>query len=288
MIEDDAGYAAIYGRITAINGYRISLYGFSINQDGKWILYISGTEPNFSTTVLASGSVYDFKVEQWHELKLIFKGSGIKAFIDGSKVADVVNDRYNEGMAGLGSGWNNARFNCFNINPCSEEVKEEVKKISYITGIDKIEKLEIVKDIDGYTGMAVRVGDFDISVDELGRYCLDGNKEIHEMKIIGAADGEELGSLLLAMNEGEKDENGFKYSKFINPVKLYANMEYYIVSKEFAGKDCWYGVRPSHTSCITTGNAAEIISSVNYEDGIFKRDGDYAKSLINPISFKYF
>ena len=53
-----------------------------------------------------------FDVEDWHNMELSFSGSSISVAIDRGKVwsASVTDDTFDSGMAGIGSGWNEAYY----------------------------------------------------------------------------------------------------------------------------------------------------------------------------------
>ena len=77
-------------------------YGLVINEHGEWKLM------RFLTP-LASGKV-SFGAERWYNLALRFRGDIITAFVDGNEIASVKDGTYSKGYAGIGSGWNFARF----------------------------------------------------------------------------------------------------------------------------------------------------------------------------------
>lgn len=83
-----------------------------MKQGGRWEL--KSTKYKAPTVKLASGQVR-FSLETWHHLKLNFKGSGIQASIDGAVVASVSDATRRSGVAGIGTGWNKARFDNFAV-----------------------------------------------------------------------------------------------------------------------------------------------------------------------------
>jgi galactosylceramidase len=112
--SEGTGYAAIFGRIKSSvvsdsdppRGYWLKL-----GSDGRWELKV------FRET-LASGTVA-FSADPWHKLALAFSGSRIAASIDSIEVKAIEHDTdlmgFGQGMAGLGSGWNNAQFAHFSV-----------------------------------------------------------------------------------------------------------------------------------------------------------------------------
>jgi galactosylceramidase len=111
---EGAGYAAIFGRIkSSLVSGSDPPYGYwlKVANDGRWELKA------FRET-LASGTVA-FGADPWHKLALTFSGSRIAASIDSVEVKAIEHDTdlmgFGEGMAGLGSGWNNAQFAHFSV-----------------------------------------------------------------------------------------------------------------------------------------------------------------------------
>jgi hypothetical protein len=84
----------------------------TVQQDGNWEL--DSAKFKTSTVKLASGKV-PFSLKAWHHLALVFKGSAIQASIDGASVASVTDETHKKGMAGIGTGWNQAQFDNFSI-----------------------------------------------------------------------------------------------------------------------------------------------------------------------------
>ena len=108
-----AGCVALFGRIAQSllsccdppHGYWLK-----VNSDGRW-------ELKAFTKTLKSGTVA-FAADRWHKLALRFSGSRIVASIDRVEVQALDEDDldgFDRGMAGLGSGWNNARFDNFSV-----------------------------------------------------------------------------------------------------------------------------------------------------------------------------
>lgn len=108
-VTEDTGSAKILGRVMDVHRAHEPPegYWFEIDTGGKWALY-AGSE------TIKSGS-YRLAPFQWHHLKLKLKGNIISVFIDARKVIAVENNKYNHGMAGLGSGFNLVQFDNFAI-----------------------------------------------------------------------------------------------------------------------------------------------------------------------------
>jgi Glycosyl hydrolase family 59/Galactocerebrosidase, C-terminal lectin domain/F5/8 type C domain len=116
---EGTGYAAIFGRIKcSLVSVSEPPYGYwlKVGSDGRW-------ELKAFRQVLASGSV-SLGSNQWHKLALTFCGSRIAASIDSVEVKAIEDDSdltaFGEGMAGLGSGWNNAQFGSFSVREIPE------------------------------------------------------------------------------------------------------------------------------------------------------------------------
>ncbi|HMD85390.1 MAG TPA: family 16 glycoside hydrolase [Terriglobia bacterium] len=87
-------------------------YILDVLQNGQWELNMSKYKA--ATVKLASGQV-TFPSKAWHHLELSFQGSVIQASIDGVAVAKVNDSTYTHGMAAMGSGWNVAEFDNFEV-----------------------------------------------------------------------------------------------------------------------------------------------------------------------------
>ena len=117
MIEGP-GNAVVAGRIDSASWFKDKSarwpggYILSLHYDGTWALLSSEfTQP---TTKLASGKI-PTAVGSWHHLALAFRGTSIRATIDGTAVANVTDSRHKQGMAGVGTGWNAAQFDNFAV-----------------------------------------------------------------------------------------------------------------------------------------------------------------------------
>ena len=109
---ENAGFVSVFGRVGKKKSWSAeqpNAYWLRLNHDGSWFL-------NADTITLASGNV-KASANQWHNLKLCFEGIAISAFIDDQHLTTVYDVKYDSGMAGLGSGWNNAMFDNFHVKP---------------------------------------------------------------------------------------------------------------------------------------------------------------------------
>ena len=112
------GHIALLGRIDSADVFQDqkapspSAYILKIQDNGHWELL--NTKYKAPTVKLFSGRV-PFSAKSWHSLGLSFKGSHIEALIDGKAVAQVEDGTQHRGMAGIGSGWNQAEFDNFAV-----------------------------------------------------------------------------------------------------------------------------------------------------------------------------
>lgn len=108
---ETAGYAALYGRIgkcpqsaDAPEGYCFRLY-----RDGAWKLLAGARELDSGHADMGKGS--------WHKMSMRFLGDLITLTVDGTEITFGDDDSFKAGMAGLGTGWNCARFDNFTVRP---------------------------------------------------------------------------------------------------------------------------------------------------------------------------
>jgi len=109
---ETSGSAYLYGRIADIPGFSDPIprgYWLKVESSGTWELVAY-------TDVLASGSVA-FPENEWHRLRLAFRGNNVKAWINGELVADVQSSAYSSGLAGIGCGRHGAQFDNFFVGP---------------------------------------------------------------------------------------------------------------------------------------------------------------------------
>ncbi len=115
MLEEP-GNVTLVGRMDSADWFQdgkarwASGYVLSVRQDGSWEL--NSSKFKSPTVKLASGKV-PFQLKTWHHLALTFKGTSIRATVDGAPVANVKDGTHSKGMAGIGTGWNTAQFDNF-------------------------------------------------------------------------------------------------------------------------------------------------------------------------------
>ena len=113
---EKSGYAASFGRITSSpqSAEPPKGYWLKASTDGRW-------ELNAFTRTLAAGNV-PFAADRWHKLALRFKGPHITAQIDGTEVKTLEDHTFGGGLAGLGTGWNAAMFDDFEVHGVLDRV----------------------------------------------------------------------------------------------------------------------------------------------------------------------
>ncbi len=108
---ETAGTVSLWGRVTSSpqSADPAKGYWLSVGSDGRWAL-TAFTRP------LASGQCA-FAANRWHKLELRFMGARITALADNVELTTVSDWAYRKGQAGLGTGWNQALFDNFSIQP---------------------------------------------------------------------------------------------------------------------------------------------------------------------------
>lgn len=122
---DNGGWAGVMGRINNVGsgyGNNPKAYYLRLAADGTWALCVATQPRNGPNTAdLKTGNIANAADKQWHNLKLQFVGTTIKALIDGAEVASVTDATHASGMAGLitggpGNARNSALFDNLIIN----------------------------------------------------------------------------------------------------------------------------------------------------------------------------
>jgi hypothetical protein len=105
------GMVSIWGRVVSSpqSADPAKGYWLRIGTDGRWALQAH-------KRTLASGQA-SFQPNAWHRLELRFAGRRIAALADKVELAAVENFTYSKGQAGLGTGWNQALFDNFRVEP---------------------------------------------------------------------------------------------------------------------------------------------------------------------------
>jgi len=111
---EKGGAVSIWGRVSSSPQTAQPAKGYWLKaaSTGRWELMAF-------TNQLASGTV-SFAADRWHRLSLRFSGSHISACVDGTDLFNIEDATYRGGMAGLGTGWNNAMFDNFAVRPMAK------------------------------------------------------------------------------------------------------------------------------------------------------------------------
>jgi galactosylceramidase len=110
---ETAGAVSVWGRVTSSPQTADPAKGYwlRVDTDGHWAL-------RAFTRALAAGQT-DFRPGIWHKLDLRFLGRRITGLLDNVELATVEDFTYTHGQAGVGTGWNEALFDTFSIQPLS-------------------------------------------------------------------------------------------------------------------------------------------------------------------------
>ena len=112
------GEVAVLGRIDSVDFFQDGKapwpggYVLSLHADGAWQLLSAKLKSPPSQ--LASGKL-QLAPHSWHRLSLTFQGAQIVAEVDGRRVGEATDATHGKGMAGIGSGWNRAQFDNFEV-----------------------------------------------------------------------------------------------------------------------------------------------------------------------------
>ena len=118
ILFNEKGDATVLGRIESADVFQgnkarwPSAYILTVNDAGEWEL--KSAKYKVATRKLASGRL-SFDKMKWHRLSLRFRGTTIRAAIDGTVLATVTDSSHTKGMAGIGSGWNHVLFDNFSV-----------------------------------------------------------------------------------------------------------------------------------------------------------------------------
>lgn len=131
-----------------------------------------------------------------------------------------------------------------------EDPVEETKKLSGKPRISEKPR----NDFTGRVGMKLTVRDREMIVSEIGRYFVEGNRETHGLAVLDE-EGKLLASTSVAMDSSKVDASGFQYAPLKEPITLFPDRTYYVVSRERRGGDAWYG-----------RNELPVLSPSRYDD----------------------
>ncbi len=89
-------------------------YRWAVAQDGSWRL-------NWQDKTLASGKIDSFDASQWHQLRLVMKGSTIRGLLDNKELTSVQNNAQSAGMAFIASTYDHNLFDHIHVAKAVEQ-----------------------------------------------------------------------------------------------------------------------------------------------------------------------
>src|SRR6185312_12743988 len=95
-------------------------------------------------------------------------------------------------------------------------------------------------DFGGWVGMQFTVGSNPMYVSGLGRICVAGNSQVHDMKLVDASTGNDVTGGFAAVNMLGCARGQFVYAALPFTITLTAGARYYLVSAEVLDGDQWY------------------------------------------------
>jgi len=109
FIPENTGYARILGRVMEMNrgGDYPEGYTFVINTSNRWSLFAGNQE--------ISKGESSFPAFAWHHLSMKLIGNSISVSVNNKEIVRINNTKYTHGLAGLGSGFNLAEFDNFEV-----------------------------------------------------------------------------------------------------------------------------------------------------------------------------
>jgi len=115
---ENKGSIKIFGRVEYFESNRGAHgYCLAVNERGDWQF------SRFLDT-LAKGNV-PMSANTMHTLKLDFDAGVIHAYIDGKQILSVRDTTYKRGYAGIGTGWNHARFDNLRLETTTNNLAEK-------------------------------------------------------------------------------------------------------------------------------------------------------------------
>jgi galactosylceramidase len=102
------GTAALWARVEFFRDHGMAGYYLRYDHQGKWELGAANNRHMgnrlYTEKTLASGQLDNFKPEAWHKLTIRAEGNQLRASIDGKQIAEVKDDKYENGAVGF-STW---------------------------------------------------------------------------------------------------------------------------------------------------------------------------------------
>lgn len=136
----------------------------------------------------------------------------------------------------------------------------------------------------GWVGARIQVGASPLTVTELGRYTLLGNKGTHTLKIVDGVSGADIPSGSVQISLSGKPAGQFTFGRLAAPVTLAAGKAYYVVSSEnvLSGGDHFQ----EYNGVIHTTTHAKITNAAFWDRTLWRHLGGQNQS-VGPINFRY-
>ena len=196
-----------------------------------------------------------FDVQDWHSLELSFSGSKISVAVDGGSAwsTSVTDHTFDSGMAGIGSGWNQAYYDELKVTPAAAIGRQDgpsegvvLNCISTGIGLTALNETQG----DRWAGVALRATQ-SVKVVALARFQSVGNSQQHNVSLFRLSTGGLVASGTVDMSNGVPDATGMIWAKLATTVTLTPG-EYVVASQEHVGGDKFYGHRPPAPLCGVT------------------------------------
>lgn len=166
-------------------------------------------------------------------------------------------------------------FDCYDCNASSDAGAGSTSLVTSVsTNLSTLRN-----DIAEQVGVKINTGPSGITVRQLGRYFVAGNRHVHTLKLLDA-NMHILGSATVDESAGTADGLGFKYGDLDKPVSLQPNSSYYLYSLETKGGDQWYDYQ---TVEATTAAASFAAAAFGRTPTVLGGAG----SSYGPLNLKY-
>jgi len=99
-----SGFVSLFGRVSMLAQSADPPQGYwlKVTDSGEWELFAAKAK-------IAAGKA-PFSADAWHNLRLSFLDNRITVAIDGAQEAPIEDNSFDQGNAGIGSGWHGAQF----------------------------------------------------------------------------------------------------------------------------------------------------------------------------------
>ena len=134
-------------------------------------------------------------------------------------------------------------------------------------------------DYSGWVGMQIAVSSEELQVEGIGRWCVAGNTQVHALKIVDAATGDDVPRSQTSVFMGGCTPGNFYYGRVPLIVGLTPGRSYYVVSYENWNGDEWY----DFNTTITTSAEASVVGAIY---GNYTAVGSAGNSYV-PMDIKF-